>query len=143
MLIAPDGPLPGGRIVLLGAPNERPEAEPTLRALPEASRIDLMDKANLLQAGAVIERAALYIGNDNGQMHLAAATGTPTIGLFGPTPADLYGPWGKNCRAVATDTPYEELAPLLRDSVEKHDCQMETLPVDKVLQAAREMLARG
>ena len=143
LLIAPDGPLPGGRIVLLGAPNERPEAEPTLRALPEASRIDLMDKANLLQAGAVIERAALYIGNDNGQMHLAAATGTPTIGLFGPTPADLYGPWGKNCRAVSTDTPYEELAPLLRDSVEKHYGLMETLPVDKVLQAAREMLARG
>ena len=76
-------------------------------------------------------------------MHLAAATGTPTIGLFGPTPAQLYGPWGKNCRAVATDTPYEELAPLLRDSVEKHYGLMETLPVDKVLQAARDMLARG
>ena len=142
-LIAPDGPLPGGRIVLLGAPNERPEAEPTLRALPEANRIDLMDKANLLEAGAVIERAALYIGNDNGQMHLAAAAGAPTIGLFGPTPARLYGPWGRHCRVVATDAPYEELAPLLRQSVQQRFCLMETLPVDKVLQAAREMLAQA
>lgn len=141
-LVAADGPLPGGRIVLLGAPNERPEADPTIRALPQANCIDLMDKADLLQAAAVIERAALYIGNDNGQMHLAAATGARTIGLFGPTPANLYGPWGARCRVVSTDTPYDELAPLLRESVEKNFCLMESLPVDKVLRAAREMLAR-
>lgn len=142
-LTAPDGPLPQARIVLLGAPNERPEAEPTLRALPADRVIDLMDKADLLQAAAVIERAALYVGNDNGQMHLAAAVGAPTLGLFGATPAQLYGPWGPHCAVVATDRPYAELAPLLDEAVEKKTCLMDSLPVTKVVDAARDLLARA
>jgi heptosyltransferase-3 len=141
-LTAPDGLLPGARVVLLGSPDERPAAEPTLRALPEERRVDLMDKADLLQAAAVIERAALYIGNDNGQMHLAAATGAPTLGLFGSTPAQLYGPWGKNCALVTTDESYESLAPLIQGTYTSNATLMDSLSVEKVAQAARDLLGR-
>lgn len=141
-LTAPDGPAPGGRIVLLGSPNERPAAEPTLRSGPPEQRIDLMDKTDLLQAAAVIERAALYVGNDNGQMHLAAATGAPTLGLFGPTPAKLYGPWGKKCAVATTEVPYEELAPRVPECFVNPVCLMDSLSVDKVFNIASSMLRR-
>jgi ADP-heptose:LPS heptosyltransferase len=52
---------------------------------------------------AVLRRAALFIGNDTGLMHIAASVGTPTLGLFGPSPAAQYAPWGK-LTAIATTT---------------------------------------
>ncbi len=39
-------------------------------------------------------RAALFVGADTGPTHLAAAAGTPTLALFGPTPAERFGPVG-------------------------------------------------
>jgi heptosyltransferase-2 len=48
---------------------------------------------------AVVARAGLYIGNDSGASHLAAAAGAPTVALFGPTDPALWAPVG---RAVAT-----------------------------------------
>lgn len=62
---------------------ERAMAEPLLAALPEA--IDLCGKLTIPEAAACIQRCALYVGNDSGLTHLAAAAGTPTIGLCGAT----------------------------------------------------------
>jgi ADP-heptose:LPS heptosyltransferase len=58
-------------------------AAPLLAALPGA--IDLCGTLALPEAAACIQRCAIYIGNDSGLMHLAAASGTPTIGLCGTT----------------------------------------------------------
>ncbi len=88
------GPLPGARLAVLAGPGtaERELAAPLLAAIPAA--IDLAGKLTLPQAAACLGRAALYVGNDSGLMHLAAASGTPTLGLFGPTSAVEYGPAG-------------------------------------------------
>ena len=37
----------------------------------------------------------LFIGNDSGLMHMASLSSIKTIGLFGPSDKDIYGPWGK------------------------------------------------
>ncbi len=65
-------------------------ADPVLAALPDA--IDLAGKLTLPEAAACIARCTLFIGNDSGLMHLAAAAGAPTLGLFGPTLAREYAP---------------------------------------------------
>jgi ADP-heptose:LPS heptosyltransferase len=93
-LIAPDGPLPGARVAVLAAAHERPQAEPLLSAIPTGRAIDLVGSTDLLTAAAVLRRCALFIGNDTGLMHIAAATGTPTLGLFGPSPVEHYAPSG-------------------------------------------------
>ncbi|MEN9709744.1 MAG: hypothetical protein RIQ68_2152, partial [Pseudomonadota bacterium] len=80
-LIATDGPYPGAKIALIGSPNERAPAQVIFDRLPENRVIDLMRDTDLLQAAAVIEHLTLYIGNDNGLMHMSAALGTRTIGL--------------------------------------------------------------
>jgi len=64
--------------------------------LPDAVRIhDLYDLACWLAT------ARLYIGNDSGITHLAAAVGTPVIALFGPTDPRVWAPRGPNVRVIA------------------------------------------
>jgi heptosyltransferase III len=86
--------------VVLGGPGpaERTLAAPLLAALPQAR--DLIGVLTLPEAAAVLQRASLFIGNDSGLMHLSAAAGAPTIGLFGPTDANTYGPTGRLATAV-------------------------------------------
>nr|WP_294566757.1 glycosyltransferase family 9 protein [uncultured Rhodopila sp.] len=91
---------PDTRAAVLGGPGEaeRAMAAPLLAALPDA--IDLVGRLSLPEVAACLERATLFIGNDSGLMHLAAASGAPTIGLFGPTDAATYGPAGRRAVAV-------------------------------------------
>ena len=86
--------------VVLGGPGEAEQAmaAPLLAALPGA--IDLVGRLTLPEAAACLQRASLFIGNDSGLMHLAAAAGAPTIGLFGPTDAATYAPTGRRAVAV-------------------------------------------
>jgi ADP-heptose:LPS heptosyltransferase len=89
------GPLRGAIPAVFAGPGEaeRALAAPLLHALPDA--IDLVGKLSLPEAAACLARCALFVGNDSGLMHLAASAGTPTLGLFGPTPAAEYAPSGK------------------------------------------------
>ncbi|MDP9195974.1 MAG: glycosyltransferase family 9 protein [Pseudomonadota bacterium] len=137
-LTASDGPFPGARVAVMGVPVERDAALPLLQAIPGC--LDLIDSVPILEAAAVLERCALYIGNDNGQMHLAAATGIPVLGLFGPTPAQVYRPWGKRAAFVQSDQSCEELAPLFDEAVRTGTCLMTGLSVDKVLAAVRDLV---
>ncbi len=94
------GALPGAVPAVLGGPGaaERAMAAPLLTLLPEA--IDLVGKLSLPEVAACLDRLALFVGNDSGLMHLAAATGAPTLGLFGPTSAAEYAPIGRRAAPV-------------------------------------------
>jgi ADP-heptose:LPS heptosyltransferase len=111
-LTAPDGVLAGARIAVLAARYERAQAEPVLAAIPPVRRIDLVGRIDLLTAAAVLRRCALFVGNDTGLMHIAAATGIPTIGLFGPSPVSQYAPWGGHAAvALSLEPPQAMFGP--------------------------------
>ena len=111
-LTAADGPVPDARVMVLAAAPEREQAEPVLAAIPLDRRIDLVGRVDLLTAAAVLRRCALFIGNDTGLMHIAAASGTPTLGLFGPSPSDQYAPWGRHTALVrSADSPETMFGP--------------------------------
>ena len=95
------GPLPGAVPVVFAGPGEaeRAMAEPLLAALPDA--IDLVGRLSLPEVAACLARCALFVGNDSGLMHLAAAAGAPTLGLFGPTPARGIRACRRQCRRGA------------------------------------------
>ena len=105
-LTAPHGPLPGARIAVIGGPGEteRAMAAPVLAALPGA--LDLVGRLEVPEAAAVLRRAALYIGNDSGLMHLGAAAGAPVVGVFGRSDAREYGPAGPRAIAVSAEGPH-------------------------------------
>ena len=85
------GPLPGARAMVMAGPGayECDLAEPVLAALPDA--INVAGRLSLPEASACVRRAALFVGNDSGLMHLAASTGAPTLGLYGPTAHAIRG----------------------------------------------------
>jgi heptosyltransferase III len=76
--------------------------------------------------GALLARARLFVGNDSGVSHLAAAYGTPALSLFGPTDPALWAPRGPRARFLQ--------AP---------DGRMEGLALDVVEKAARELYSLG
>ena len=49
----------------------------------------------LKQFFALAQKAKLFLGGDTGPLHLAAAAGTPIVGIYGPTPARRNGPFAK------------------------------------------------
>jgi heptosyltransferase-3 len=104
-----NGPFPGIRVAVLAARHERDQASPLLAAIPRDRRIDLVGRVDLLTAAAVLRRCAFFIGNDTGLMHIAAAAGTPTLGLFGPSPAAQYSPWGCHTAVVRSADPPEAM----------------------------------
>ena len=94
------GPLAGAIPAIFAGPGseEAAMAAPLIAALPNA--MNFCGRLSLPEVAACFARVALYIGNDSGLMHLAAAAGAPTLGLFGPTSAAEYGPSGPRAAAV-------------------------------------------
>jgi heptosyltransferase III len=106
-LTGAEGPLAEAHVAVLAARHEQRQAEPLLAAIPPHRRIDLVGKLDLLTAAAVLRCCAFFIGNDTGLMHMAAAAGTPTLGLFGPSPSSQYAPWGQHTALVRSVDPPE------------------------------------
>ena len=80
------------QVVLVGGPEEQELAQQIVAGLREPP-VNLVGQTTLRQLGAILQRCDLFVGNDNGLMHLAAAVGTPVVAIFGPSNADAWGPW--------------------------------------------------
>lgn len=100
-LLAAGGACAGWRPVIISAAHERPRAVALVNALAAHHPVDLTHGTlPLLSVYACMQRAHGFVGNDSGLMHMAAAAGIPTLGLFFITPAEIYGPYGLRTRAV-------------------------------------------
>jgi ADP-heptose:LPS heptosyltransferase len=119
--------LPGARAAIFAGPgdSERLAANHVLQALPGA--INLIGKLSLPQVAACMSRLTLFIGNDSGLMHIAAASGAPTLGLFGRSKADEYAPAGPRTAIAIAPGP-------------DGNASMKGLTVDAVLSAAKTLL---
>lgn len=102
-LMAADGPLSNARLMLLGGKEDLPAAQVVAAGLPPERVIWAMGEPGLLVSYAMLRRARLFVGNDSGMMHLAAAAQAPTLGLFGPTDDRLYAPFGSHCGVVRAE----------------------------------------
>lgn len=89
---------PGKRWLLVSGPADEESVAP-LSALPGAVRARDLP---LRVLGALLANAGLYVGNDSGVTHLAAAAGAPTLALFGPTDAKTWGPVGPRVEVVSS-----------------------------------------
>ncbi|NQV43730.1 MAG: glycosyltransferase family 9 protein [Rhodospirillales bacterium] len=135
-LTAIGGILPDARVAVFGTHDERDQAGALIDALPHETTLDLMGKLDLLEIQACFEQVDMFIGNDSGLMHMAAAAGVPTLGLFGPSREEHYAPWGNVAMAVRGDLGYHEVFPKGYDyrNADGHDL-MSSLTVDRVYEA--------
>lgn len=141
-LTAPGAPLAGARVLVAAAPEERAQIAPLLQAIAPADLIDLTRGADLLAIAACLARARLYVGNDSGLMHLAAAAGAPTLGLFGPSSDRRYRPWGAHAEFLRTPEPVAELMTRARRGDLGPGALMASLDLDAVEAAAVALLRR-
>jgi ADP-heptose:LPS heptosyltransferase len=139
-LLDPEGPMKGGRLMVLGGPEDAKLARELKDVVMRNQFINLTAGADLLTAYACLKRARLFIGNDSGTMHLAAAAGIPTLGLFGPSDEQLYGPWGEQTRVARGPRTYEQIR-AVDPSFGQALCHMMDLSVETVSEAAEELLA--
>ena len=86
-------------VVLTGSSSEG-ELGQALQKLVKTNVTNLIGKTSILQLGAFIERCDLYLTCDSGPMHIAAAVGTPTIVLFGPTDPLRHRPYGEGHHVI-------------------------------------------
>jgi ADP-heptose:LPS heptosyltransferase len=139
-LLGPGGALAGGRLLILGGPGDGRMVEELRMASARGRYVDLTGKVDLLTAYAALKRADLFIGNDSGLMHIAAAAGVPTIGLFGPSDERRYGPWGPLTKAVRGPRSFEQFLAVDPD-LSQAIRHMSDLPVTTVVKAAKALLA--
>jgi heptosyltransferase-2 len=136
----------GARFVLLGGPGEEPVVRQVHALLEPDDFIAPAEAPGLRQAAALMARCQLFVGNDSGPMHLAAALDVPTIGLFGPGQPRNTGPRGRAGRVVTIGRDYP-CAPCRQDFF--HECPpapsgkpfcLEEIGVDEVEAAALRLL---
>ena len=91
------------RVVLVGSAGERAYTQRVVEAARDLGLEDALNLAGDLstaELSSLLSRCAVFVSNDSGPMHLAAALGTPTVGLFGPETPLMYGPLGSRVRAL-------------------------------------------
>ena len=141
-------------VVLVGSAGERDHVARVARKARELLPLDdlgsLLDLAGRLDIGglcALLAEARLVVSNDSGPMHLAAALGTPTLGLFGPETPLMYRPLGARAR-------YLWDPPVCSPCINVHDNKRSTcihgqpeclmnLDVERVLAEAQPWLRAG
>lgn len=85
--------------------------------------LDLTGKTDIPTTAAVYADAALFIGSDNGMAHLAAAVGTSSVVIFGPSNHHAWAPYGAvECNPGALDVPPEARTVVLRSTIACSPC---------------------
>lgn len=135
-----DGLLPNAHVLIAGAPNEKEAARPVIDALDENDRTLVFGDESLLVVQACLEQSNLYIGNDSGLMHMAAASGCPTLGLFGPSREENYGPCGPVTAIVRTERSYNEIWKTADHR--SATSEMTDLSIESAFQGAKTLLER-
>lgn len=90
--------------IVLGAAHEHNTVKDFILSLPKDRTKDLVGRTSLPEAYSWLKKADLFIGNDSGLAHLAAAAQTPTLTMFGPTNEKLYSPWVNNSMVITPES---------------------------------------
>ncbi|MGD2119978.1 MAG: glycosyltransferase family 9 protein [Chromatiales bacterium] len=130
------------QVVLLGSDLEAADAATIAQQNPGV--INLVDQAGLAQLKALLSRASLYIGNDSGPAHIAAAVGANTITIFGSTDERhcvKNMAYAGEHRCLKPDASITCHPCYLTQCPTQHEC-MQSITVDRVYTTAMQMLGK-
>ena len=120
---------PSIHIILFAAPHEKEVVEKASKGLQNTQSVLTPD---LRYVTAALSRAKAFVGNDSGLMHMAAALGIPSIGLFGPSDDRRYGPYGKD-HTIVRKKSLKDIESLEGFSYSAPHCYMNDIQVSDVL----------
>jgi heptosyltransferase-3 len=81
-------------VILCGAPDERRRAQSIADRCSHGA-LNMAGRTSIAELAGLLSLAALFIGIDSAGLHIAAATGTPTVGIFGPSDPRSWAPRGE------------------------------------------------
>jgi lipopolysaccharide heptosyltransferase I len=90
----------GAGLIAVGAPEDAPLVARLKAALDGVPLLDLVGRTSLPQLAAVAAASDLFLSNDTGPLHLAAAAGARTIGVYTCTRPEWTGPYGADAEAI-------------------------------------------
>jgi heptosyltransferase III len=132
----------GEQIVLTGAPTQEERAYlQELCAGLTNGVLNLGGQLSLKELAALVANAKLFVGVDSAPMHIAAAMGTPTVALFGPSSVLEWGPWQVPHRVVTQGLSCQPCMRAGCGDSGLSDCLL-TLSVERVERAVNELLAQ-
>ena len=134
-----NGTFENAKVAIFGGPGEEALAKPILDALGDQA-VDFVGNLTITETAAFIKKCKVFVGNDSGLMHMSAALGVPTVGLFGPSMPEHYGPWGPHARSVRSDISFKELVQTPQFDHRKTDNLMQGLSSKKVLKALEKLV---
>ena len=127
----------GANVAVFGSSSEMPLAQEVAKGVGERARA-LAGDTTLAEYLELASTCTLYLTNDSGSMHAAAALGIPTVAVFGATDADATGPASSTARVIRE--PVDCSPCLLRECiVDGHPC-MTGVSADRVVNVARALL---
>ncbi len=124
-------------VVLVAGPGERAVCG-EVRAAMQQEAIDLSGLIGLQELAALLQRSAMFIGLDGGPIHIAAAVGTPIVGLYGPT-SDTWRPWTTQSILVR---PFNLRQRASGECPQAPSAGMDGISVAQVCEAVRRLRAR-
>jgi heptosyltransferase-2 len=127
----------GANILLFGGPEDK-ELGHRIAQMMQHPLVDLCGKTKLEEAIALINMCNLFITNDSGLMHVAAALDIPLIAIFGSTNPITTGPRSKRSKIVRVSI---KCSPCLKPKCpEGHLRCMDQIDIDMVFEAVKELL---
>ena len=130
----------GAGLILVGAPEDRPLVDAVRSHLGQSTDapLDLCGATTLPQLAALASQLDLFVSNDTGPLHLAAATGAPCVGIYTCTSPTRTGPYGPQSTAVQSCV---WCAPSFRKTCDRMECMSELSP-DRVWSVVEAKLAQ-
>ena len=95
-------------IVFFGSSKDLKNIKKITKHLKKIKVKNLCGKLNLIEVAAHLKKCKIFIGNDSGLMHIASASGIPTLGLFGPSLESRYAPKGNNTYYIRTKKTFNQ-----------------------------------
>ncbi|WP_165244272.1 glycosyltransferase family 9 protein [Paludisphaera soli] len=129
----------GAGVVAVGAPEDRELVDGLRASLGRTPVLDLCGATSLLQLAALARRTDLYLSNDTGPIHLAAAVGAHVVGVYTCTDPKLTGPYGPRAAVVRSCV---WCAPSFLKNCDRLECHDEVSP-DRVWAVVRPRLIRA
>ncbi len=127
-------------IVFFGSSKDLKNTEKITKHIKKIEVKNFCGKLNLIEVAAHLKKCRIFIGNDSGLMHIASATGIPTLGLFGPSLETRYAPKGKNAYYIRTKKTFNQLTGKKDFDWNTKKNLMNSLSVDNVFKKIKEIL---
>lgn len=129
---------PSLKFFVCGSPNEAPLCEQVVKEIGADSATSLAGKTNLSQFATVLRKVSLVLCNDSGGMHLASASGTPVVAMYGLTSPVKTGPLGNN--AVVIQPEGVKGARAISRNSEEAIAALRSISAEQVAEAALKVL---